>query len=113
MSQDEINRDIRDLTESGDLSAKVAKQAIQYPIEGEKIIRLDRIEKQNEKQSQALFGDKQLGTRGLIGDVHALGNKLFDLEKIIYRGIWTIGGGMALGGFLIMCFEVYIEWIKK
>ena len=110
MSQEEINRELRQLTASGKLPASVAREAMKYPIEGEKIVRLERLEQQNAIQSQkleqmsiALFGNEDLQIPGLVGDVRFL-------KIAFWRGIWTVTGAVGLGTFLLTILGLVIAW---
>lgn len=116
MSNDEIRDELQQMTKSGGLSQKIAHEASRHPLAAESLIRLDRLERETDRQGviqgemhTALFGSDNLGIEGLIHDVRFL--------KINYwRGIWTIAGGMAVAGALIATsvtlFGLYIEWHK-
>jgi len=106
MSTDDVKEGLSQMTESGRLDPTTARAAMDHPIEGEKLLRLERIEQEMARQSRALFGDPSLQTQGLVSDVR-------ELKLIIYRGIWTISGGAALGGFLVLLLGLYLDWAKN
>jgi len=113
MSQDEIREDIRKLTESGRISHAVARVANEQPVEGEKILRLDRIEKETKKQSLAIFGDDELEIPGLVKDVKGIKADIHGLKTVIYRGVWTMSGIVATCTTILALLELYVSWIHK
>jgi hypothetical protein len=108
MSDEEIKRGLRELSNSGRLPAAVARAAMEQPIEGEKLLRLDKIERETQRQSLALFGDTHLPggvNAGIVRDVR-------ELRVIVFRAVWSISGVVAFCTLLITLLGLYIEWSK-
>lgn len=109
MSDDEVRRELQAMTDSGRLSPATARVAIANPVEGEKIARLGRIEKKQDRQELALFGDKHLDppgdNPGLIKDVRGL-------KFVIFRATWAICGVVGFCTFLLTLLGFYIEYSK-
>lgn len=82
------------MMDSQKIPREVGRAVLDHPVEGEKLIRLEDIREELRRQSLAIFGDPSLEITGLVGDVKFL--------KIhFWRAIWTLSGGMAVGGFFI------------
>ena len=60
MSSDELTKGIERMRDSGSLPPSVAREAIERPVEGATLVRVERIEKETARQSLALFGNKLL-----------------------------------------------------
>jgi len=101
MSADEVNRDIRMMTQSGKLAPSVAKEALNHPIEGEKIVRLERIEQQNSRMELSLFGNSELGIGGLIKDMIYVKEEVRGIKTKIDKSTWMISGAITLGSLLV------------
>jgi hypothetical protein len=109
MSTDDTTKGIESMRDSGKLSHSIARAAINHPLEGEKILRMDRIEEKQDDMWRALFGDERQELPGIVSDVRFL-------KTNFWRGIWTVAGGMAVGGFFIAAaatvFGLWIEYSK-
>ena len=109
MSAEEAREGVENLRDTGEISQAVARQILNQPVESEKIVRLDRIEKETSRQSIALFGDKHLDppgrTPGLLNDV-------YDLKVMVYRAQWTIVGGMSVCTFFLTLLGLVIAYVE-
>lgn len=109
MSEDEIKQGIKGMVESGKIDMPTARQAFKQPLEGEKLLRLDRIEGETRRQSLALFGDIHLPggvNQGVVKDVR-------EIKVIVFKAIWAISGVVAFCTALLSILAIVIECIKK
>lgn len=109
MSEDEVKNGLRSMTDSGRITASLAHEAMQQPLEGAQLVRLDRIEKETSRQSSALFGDKHLSppgdTPGLLKDVR-------ELKFMVFQAKWTIVGAVTVCTSLLTVLGLVIAWVE-
>jgi len=114
MSSDELTKGIERMRDSGSLAPSVARDAINRPVEGAVLVRVERIETETARQSLALFGDKHLDPPG---EIPGLLKDVKDLKYLVYRGLWLVAGGLSVGGFFIgtglAILGLLIEWSRR
>lgn len=105
MGDDQIREQVTSLAQTNKISEAAARQARSNPVEGEKLLRMVKIE-------TALFGDDDMGIKGLIGDMRDMKIGMLEVKNYIWRATWWLAGACTVISGGVAVFTLWIEYTR-